>query len=75
MCMDERAVHVPSRCLPSGGLVEETASGQNSGYAEEANTVIYGSLLQYSCLENPMDRGAWQAKVHRITESDMTEVT
>jgi len=31
--------------------------------------------LQYSCLENPMDRGAWQAIVHRVTESDMTEVT
>ena len=24
-----------------------------------------GNLLQYSCLENPMDRGAWQATVHR----------
>ena len=23
--------------------------------------------LQYSCLENPMDRGAWQAAVHRVT--------
>ena len=23
-----------------------------------------GNLLQYSCLENPMDRGAWQAAVH-----------
>ena len=32
-------------------------------------------LLQYSCLENPMDRGAWQATVHRITESDTTEAT
>ena len=31
--------------------------------------------LQYSYLENPMDRGAWQATVHRIAESDMTEVT
>ena len=28
--------------------------------------------LQYSCLENPMGRGAWQATVHRITESHMT---
>ena len=28
--------------------------------------------LQYSCLENSMDRGAWQATVHRITESDTT---
>ena len=29
--------------------------------------------LQYSCLENPRDRGAWQAIVHGVTESDMTE--
>ena len=28
-----------------------------------------GHLLQYSCLENPMDRGAWQAAVHRVTNS------
>ena len=26
-----------------------------------------GNLLQYSCLENSMDRGAWQAIVHRVT--------
>ena len=26
-----------------------------------------GNLLQYSCLENPMDRGAWQATVHGVT--------
>ena len=25
--------------------------------------------LQYSCLENPMDRGAWQATVHGVTKS------
>ena len=25
-----------------------------------------GNLLQYSCLENPMDRGAWQATVHEV---------
>ena len=31
--------------------------------------------LQYSCLENPIDREAWQARVHSVTESDMTEVT
>ena len=30
-----------------------------------------GNPLQYSCLENPMDRGAWQAAVHGLTkESD-----
>ena len=26
-----------------------------------------GNPLQYSCLENPMDRGAWRAIVHRVT--------
>ena len=32
-----------------------------------------GNPLQYSCLGNPMDRGAWQAIVHRVTkESDKT---
>ena len=34
-----------------------------------------GNPLQYSCLENPMDRGAWQATVHGVTESDTTEAT
>ena len=33
----------------------------------------HGNPLQYSCLENPMDRGAWWATVHRVTESDTTE--
>ena len=28
-----------------------------------------GNPLQYSCLENPMDRGAWRATVHGITKS------
>ena len=32
-----------------------------------------GNPLQYSCLENPMDRGAWRATVYGVTkESDMT---
>ena len=31
--------------------------------------------LQYSCLENPMNRGAWLATVHGVAELDMTEVT
>ena len=34
-----------------------------------------GSPLQYSCLENPKDRGIWWATVHRVAESDTTEVT
>ena len=34
-----------------------------------------GNSLQYSCLENPIDRGVWWAIVHGVTESDTTEVT
>ena len=33
-----------------------------------------GCPLQYSCLENSMDRVAWWATVHGHTESDMTEL-
>ena len=34
----------------------------------------YGYPIQYSCLENPMDRGAWWATVHEVEkESDMTK--
>ena len=29
----------------------------------------HGNPLQYSCLENPMDRGAWQATVHGVAKS------
>ena len=36
-----------------------------SHYSGEGN----GTLLQYSCLENPMDRGAWWAAVHGVTKS------
>ena len=35
---------------------------------EEGN----GNPLWYSCLENPMDRGAWWATVHAVAELDMT---
>ena len=42
------------------GLILE--SGRSSGVGN-------GNPLQYSCLENPMDRGAWQATVHGITKS------
>ena len=35
----------------------------------------HGNSLQYSFLENSVDRGAWKAIVHGVAESDMTEVT
>ena len=35
-----------------------------------------GNPLQYSCLENPLDRGDWRAIVHKVSkESDTPEVT
>ena len=50
----------------------------NAGDVRDAATVPgmgrspvggHGNSLQYSCLENPMERGAWRATVHRVTRS------
>ena len=38
-----------------------TASGRSPGEGND-------NPLQYSCLENSMDRGAWQTTVHRVTK-------
>ena len=48
----------------------DVASNRGSGrYLGEGN----GNLFQYSCLGNAMNRGAWQATIHRVTkESEMT---
>ena len=45
-----------------GDLGSIPGSGRSPG---EGN----GNPLQYSCLENPMDRGAWQATVHGVIKS------
>ena len=37
--------------------------------SERSPGVGNGNPLQYSCLENPMDRGAWRETVHRVTKS------
>ena len=46
----------------AGDLGSIPGSGRSPG---EGN----GNPLQYSCLENPMDGGAWWATVHRVTKS------
>ena len=33
----------------------------------------HGNSLQYSCLETPMDRGAWRATVHGVAKSHLCE--
>ena len=41
---------------------------------EEETSRLHGNPLQYPCLENPVDRGAFQATVHRVAkELDTTE--
>ena len=42
------------------GLILESGRSPGGGH---------GNPLQYSCLENPIDRGAWQAMVRRVTKS------
>ena len=49
--------------------------GQEDPLEERSPGREHGNPLQCSCLENPMDRGAWRAAVHGVTESNMTEVT
>ena len=46
----------------AGNVGSIPGSGRSPG---EGN----GNPLQYSCLENPMDRGAWWASVHGVAES------
>ena len=62
---------IMSQDFPGGSEVKASAwnSGDLGWIPGEGN----GNPLQYSCLENPMDRRAWQATVHGVAESDTTE--
>ena len=54
--------------LPAGSDVKNLPAVQEAGVRslgwEDSPGEANGNPLQYSCLENPMDRGAWQAAVH-----------
>ena len=49
-----------SRDLKDVGSILELGRSHGGGH---------GNPLQYSCLENPMDKGAWKARVHRVPKS------
>ena len=62
--------------FPGGSVVKNPSI--NAGAAGDAGSVPrlgrssgggHGNPLQCSCLENPMDRGAWRATVHGVTKS------
>ena len=55
---------VVKKLLANAGDAGESIPG--SGRSPEGG---HGNPLQYSCLENPMDRGAWWATVHRVAKS------
>ena len=60
--------------LPANaGDVRDSGSIPGSGRSPGGG---HGNPLQCSCLENPMDRGAWRVTVHRVAKkSDTTEAT
>ena len=62
--------------FPGGSVVKNPSA--SAGAAGDAGLIPesersprggHGNLLQYSCLENPMDRGAWQATAHSVAKS------
>ena len=66
-----------SQGFPGGSMVKnQPANAGDSGLIPVSGRSYgggHGNPLQYSCLENPMDRGAWQSIVHSVAkESDMT---
>ena len=61
-------------CLPGSASDKEPTAGdlRDLGLIPELGRSPgggHGSTLQYSCLENPMDGGAWGTTVHRVPKS------
>ena len=56
-------------------IKESTCKAEDAGNVGLIAGGGQGNPLQYSYLENPTDKGAWRATVHKVAESDKTEVT
>ena len=69
--------YTPFMGFPGGSIGEESAcNAGDPGWIPGWGTSPgegNGSPLQYSCLENPMDRGPWGATGHGVAELDTTE--
>ena len=64
----------PSGGLPGGTVVKNPpANARDIGDMDLGPGGGLGNPFQYSCLENPIDRGAWWAIVHGVAESDTIE--
>ena len=57
--------------FPSGSVVKNPPTMQEMWvqFLNWEDSLEEGMALQYFCLENPMDRGAWRATVHRVVKS------
>ena len=68
-------VSTDSSCwgFPGGSVVKNPpANAENAGSVPGSGRCPgegHGNSLRYPCLEDPMDREAWQATVHRVTKS------
>ena len=77
------SILVSSMCMPSSGIAGSYFPGSSEVKASACSAGDLGSIpglgrspgegndnsLQYSFLENPMDRGAWRATVHGVAKS------